>query len=172
MAPARIQSLLVVGFMLTVLAQPSLAIHPQEDQEFSEVHEGPDFPVGWVTGHIGEGSEQTHMQVVYPAMADGEGEDMAGNGPFPWIQFIGDEGEDFEQYQLLATSIAKRGHIVVVHAGVSDATDFDELLSAIQRGYQLMITLNESNTAVTGSFGQIDLDHWGLAGHGYALHIL
>ena len=167
MATARIRCFLAVGLMLTVLAQPSLAVHPEENQEFSDAHQGPDFPVGWITGHIGEGSAHTHMQVVYPAMADGEGEDMAGNGPFPWVQFIGDDGEDMEQYLLLATSIAERGHIVVVHAGVSDATDFDELLTAVQLGYQLMITLNESNTAVTGSYGQIDLDHWGLAGHGH-----
>ena len=165
MATARIRCLLAVGLMLTVLVQPSLAVHPQEDQEFSEVIQGPDLPVGWITGHVDEGS--AHMQVVYPAMADGEGEDMAGNGPFPWIQFIGDDGEDIEQYLLLATSIAERGHIVVVHAGVADATDFEDLLSAVQLGYQMMTILNESNTEVMGSYGQIDLDHWGLAGHGH-----
>ena len=165
MATARIRCLLAVGLMLTVLVQPSLAVHPQENQEFSEVIQGPDLPVGWITGHVDEGS--AHMQVVYPAMADGEGEDMAGNGPFPWIQFIGDDGEDIEQYLLLATSIAERGHIVVVHAGVADATDFEDLLSAVQLGYQMMTILNESNTEVMGSYGQIDLDHWGLAGHGH-----
>ena len=35
MATARIRCLLAVGLMLTVLAQPSLAVHPQENQEFS-----------------------------------------------------------------------------------------------------------------------------------------
>ena len=143
------------------------ADHPDEALPFIPKHEGVDFPVGWVTGVQGEGAAQTQMQVIYPAMADGEGENMAGNGPFTWVQFIGDDGEDIEQYMLLASSLAKRGHIVVVHAGVSEATDFDEILSSIQIGYELMVALNESTEALPGSFSQIDLDHWGLGGHGH-----
>lgn len=160
-------SLFLVGLLITVNLTAVSAVHPEESVPFTSKHDGVDFPVGYITGHIGEGSEHTHMRVIYPAMEDGEEANMAGNGPFTWVQFIGDDGEDMEQYMLLATSLAKRGHIVVVHAGVSDATDFDEILTQIQLGYELMVALNESNEALTGSFGQIDLDHWGVGGHGH-----
>lgn len=159
--------LLVVALLFVVPFHSVAADHPGEALPFVPKHEGVDFPVGWITGYQGEGAAQTQMQVIYPAMADGEGENMAGNGPFTWVQFIGDDGENMEQYMLLGSSLAKRGHIVVVHEGVSEATDFDSILSSIQIGYELMVTLNESTDALTGSFGQIDLDHWGLGGHGH-----
>ena len=167
MQAASLRCLAVVGLFLLVPLHSAFAEHPNETVPFPSKHEGVDFPVGYITGHQGEGEAQTHMQVIYPAMEDGFEADMAGNGPFTWVQFIGDDGEDIEQYTLLATSLAKRGHIVVVHAGVSDATDFDELLSQIESGYEFMVSLNASNEALMGSFGQIDLDHWGLGGHGH-----
>ena len=159
--------LLMAALLLVMPFHSVAADHPDEALPFVPKHEGVDFPVGWVTGHQSEGDAHTQMQVVYPAMADGEGENMAGNGPFTWVQFIGDDGEDMEQYMLLASSLAKRGHIVVVHAGVSEATDFDAILSSIQIGYELMVALNESNEGLSGSFGQVDLNHWGLGGHGH-----
>ena len=167
MQAASIRCLAVVTLFLLVPFNSVVAEHPNETVPFTSKHDGIDFPVGWITGHQGEGEAHTRMQVLYPAMEDGLEANMAGNGPFTWVQFIGDDGEDMEQYMLLATSLAKRGHIVIVHAGVSDATDLDELLSQIEVGYELMVSLNSSNEALMGSFGQIDLDHWGLGGHGH-----
>ena len=163
----QFRCLFVAILFLMVPLHGVTADHPDEALPFIPKHEGVDFPVGWVTGVQVEGAAQTQMQVIYPAMADGEDENMAGNGPFTWVQFIGDDGEDIEQYMLLASSLAKRGHIVVVHAGVSEATDFDDILSSIQVGYELMDALNESTEVIPGSFGQIDLNHWGLGGHGH-----
>jgi hypothetical protein len=39
--------------------------------------------------------------MVYPAMEDGEGAEMAGNGPFPWVAFFGDDGESNQGYMML-----------------------------------------------------------------------
>jgi hypothetical protein len=163
----QFRCLFVAILFLMVPLQGVTADHPDEALPFIPKHDGVDFPVGWVAVEQGEGPSQTQMQVIYPAMADGEGENMAGNGPFTWVQFIGDDGEGIDQYMLLASALAKRGHIVVVHAGVSEATDFDDILSSVQIGYELMVALNESTESLPGSFGQIDLDHWGLGGHGH-----
>ena len=143
--------LLVVALLFVVPFQSVAAAHPDEALPFIPKHDGVDFPVGWVTAYQDEGEVDAYMQVIYPAMADGEAKNMAGNGPFTWVQFIGDDGEDIEQYMLLGSSLAKRGHIVVVHEGVSEATDFDAILSSIQIGYELMVAFNESNEVISGS---------------------
>lgn len=167
MKSTQFRTLFIASLFLLVHLTTVVASHPDESLPFTSKHEGVDFPVGWITGHQGEGEQHTHVQVVYPAMEDGEEADMAGNGPFTWVQFIGDDGENMEQYMLMASSLAERGHIVVVHAGLSDATDFDAILSSIVIGYELMVVLNQSNDALMGSFGQIDLEHWGVGGHGH-----
>ena len=155
-------------FLLALMPLQSVAeVHPSESADFEEVHTGPDYPVGWFDGHYGEDGENIHYRLIYPGMEDGESANMAGNGPFTWIQFFGDDGEELEDYMQVSTLLAKRGHIVVVHLGVSDATDFDRTLTDIQTVYEYMVMLNESNDVIMGSFGQIDLNHWGLGGHGH-----
>ena len=155
-------------FLLALMPlQSVLAVHPPESLEFEEAHEGPDFPVGWFDGHYGDGEEHIHFRLIYPAMEDGESATMAGNGPFTWVQFFGDDGENIEDYMLFSTRIAERGHIVVVHLGLSDATDVELTLTTAETGYEYMVMLNESNDVIMGSFGQIDLNHWGLGGHGH-----
>ncbi len=155
-------------FLLALMPLQSVAeVHPSESADFEEVHTGPDYPVGWFDGHYGDDGEHIHYRLIYPGMEDGESANMAGNGPFTWIQFFGDDGEELEDYMQVSTLLAKRGHIVVVHLGVSDATDFDRTLTDIQTVYEYMVMLNESNDVIMGSFGQIDLNHWGLGGHGH-----
>ncbi len=86
-------------FLLALMPlQSVLAVHPPESLEFEEAHEGPDFPVGWFDGHYGDGEEHIHFRLIYPAMEDGESATMAGNGPFTWVQFFGDDGENIEDY--------------------------------------------------------------------------
>ena len=160
-------TLLVAFFLVLLPFQTVLAEHPDEDMSFTEPHTGVDFPVGWFDGHYGADEIHIHFRVIYPAMEDGESANMAGNGPFSWVQFFGDDGENIEDYMQLSTLLAQRGHIVVVHLGVSDATDFAETLTNIQTGYEYMTMLNESTDVIMGSFGQIDLNHWGLGGHGH-----
>lgn len=160
------------AFILTMLLvlmplQSIAAVHPPEPVDFEAVHAGPDYPVGWFDGHYGEDDDHIHFRLIYPAMEDGESANMAGNGPFTWIQFIGDDGEELGDYMQVSTLLAKRGHIVVVHLGVSDATDFSQTLIDIQTVYEYMAMLNESNDVIMGSFGQVDLNHWGLGGHGH-----
>lgn len=160
-------ALFLVALLFVCPLQSVVAQHPAEDIAFTDAHTGPDFPVGWLNGHFGDGDEHLHVRILYPAMEDGESADMAGNGPFPWVQFFGDDGEGLEEYMLLGSALAERGYIVVVHEGRSDGTSFEELLGVLQTGYEFMESLNQSSDVIIGSFGQIDVVHWGLAGHGH-----
>jgi len=141
------------------------AQHQPENQDFRPVNTGTDFPVGWDDSSI---SSETSVRVIYPAMSDGESEDMAGNGPFPWIVFFGDDDEEISDYMLLGSEIAKHGTIVLVTEGVSQGgsdniqshlNDLDEIMTFMQQN-------NNSVANIPSSFGQIDLNHWGVGGHG------
>ena len=82
MQAASIRCLAVVTLFLLVPFNSVVAEHPNETVPFTSKHDGIDFPVGWITGHQGEGEAHTRMQVLYPAMEDGLEANMAGNGPF------------------------------------------------------------------------------------------
>ncbi len=171
----EISTTLLIAFLLLLIPfQPVLAEHPDEDISFTEPHTGVDFPVGWLdTVQCLEGTVQDDgqdciaLRVIYPAMEDGEGANMAGNGPFTFVQMFGDDGEEETDYMNFDSGLSERGYIVVMHVGVDTATDADQMLTNLEIGYALMLEMNGSNDQVTGSFGQIDLEHWGLGGHGH-----
>ena len=96
----------------------------------------------------------------------GEGKDMAGNGPFPWLIFVGDSGEGLDDYDLWSDELVKRGFIVVITQAFSDETDVEETLDRFVDIQDAMAQQNQSNVHVLGSVGNIDVDHWGVSGHG------
>ncbi len=142
------------------------AQHPKEDQNFTQPHTGTDFPVGWQDLQLGEFENQIELRLVYPAMASGEGKDMAGNGPFPYVQFFVDSGESSDSYMDFSSRLAKRGFIVAVHSDSFTSTDFDEVIEQTVLMHSQLGELNNSAGLIGGSFGQFDLQHWGLSGHG------
>jgi hypothetical protein len=155
-----------VGIVLAMLmfAAPCSALLT-ENPNFEERHDGVDFPVGWTEFRLG-GVFSPEVRMVYPAMNDGEDKDMAGNGPFPWTVFIGDSGENLEAYTLFVEELAKRGFIVVVTQPMQDETDVEETLSLLTDITEVMESQNQTNLRVMGSAGNIDVDHWGVGGHG------
>ena len=104
----------------------------------------------------------TSVRMIYPAMVEGEDKEMAGNGPFPWLLFIGDSGEDTDGYMMLTEKIVQRGYIVVVSQPLSDETDIE---AALERFVDVSTIMeqNQSNIHVLGSAGNIDVHHWGVA---------
>ena len=94
--PAR-----VVGLLLVSLLVPLSSALLDENQSFQSSHSGVDYPVGYTEFNLG-GPFSPEVRMVYPAMANGEDKDMAGNGPFPWLMFIGDTGESIDGYMLLS----------------------------------------------------------------------
>ena len=118
----------LVGVIILSLWAPSGLALLEEGTSFEPSHEGVDFPVGWTEYNLG-GPFSPQVRMVYPAMFDGEDKDMAGNGPFSWIIFVGDSGEGLDDYDLWTTSLVKRGFIVVVTQALSDETDVEAPLS-------------------------------------------
>ena len=152
-------------FILTSIPSQVGAQQPSEDQNFQSVHTGVDFPVAWDDTSI---SSEISVRMVYPAMSSGESKEMAGNGPFPWVVLFGDIDEEISDYMLLAESLVKRGNIVVVTNGIeqSDTAKIQSHLDLLEEITLFMQENNNSNNNTQGSFGQIDLNHWGVGGHG------
>jgi len=160
----------LIGFLLPSFGILVSAQHPSEDQNFTTPHSGIDFPVGWedITYNSSSGQPlQNQIRLLYPAMTAGESAEMAGNGPFPHIQFFMDSGESSDGYMDFTSRLVKRGFIVAVHGQVYDSTDFEEiLLQTIDVHERLQELNNSSSNPILGSFGQFDLSHWGVGGHG------
>ena len=162
----RLGSLMVVFLVgsLFVVSLPASAVLP-EGTSFGDPHTGPDFPVGWEEFRL-DGPFSQEVRMIYPAMEAGEGAEMAGNGPFPWVLFIGDSGEGIGDYMLLTDRLVNRGFIVMVTTAFQDETNLEQVAGRITDAVDVMIQQNQTNPHVLGSAGNIDLDHWGLAGHG------
>ena len=156
----------LLGFLTPSLSLAVSAQHPPEDQNFTTPHVGTDFPVGWEDLNLGLFGNQIELRLVYPAMSSGEGQDMAGNGPFPYVQFFVDTGESSESYMDFTSRLAERGFIVAVHSESFTSTDFSEVLEQTVKVHNEMGKLNNSSGVLGGSYGQFDLQHWGLSGHG------
>ena len=147
------------------MSAPSAIGLLEEDAFFEESHSGVDFPVGWTEFNLG-GPFSPQVRMVYPAMFDGEDKDMAGNGPFSWLVFIGDSGESVDSYTLFTEELAKRGFIVVVSQPLSDETEVESTLDRLTDIHGAMVQQNQSNVHVMGTVGNIDVNHWGVSGHG------
>ena len=160
----RLRTMLTCVVILS-LASPSVLALLEEGTSFEDRHVGADFPVGWTEFRL-DGPFSPQVRMVYPAMFDGEDKDMAGNGPFSWLVFIGDSGESIDSYTLLTDELVKRGFIVVVTQPMSDETDIEETLDLLTTLVEIMNQQNQTNLHVMGSAGNIDLDHWGISGHG------
>ena len=159
--------LVLIGLLLPSLNGLVSAQHPSEDSTFTSPHTGSDFPVGWGDFEFGVFQNRIELRLVYPAMTAGEGSDMAGNGPFPYIQFFVDSGESSESYMDFTSRLAERGFIVAIHSESYTSTDFDEILEQTTMVHTELTKLNNSSSSeLTGSYGQFDLHHWGMAGHG------
>ena len=163
--------LVLVGLLLPSFTGLVSASHPPEDQSFTTPHSGVDFPVGWEDFSYFTGSGSTAIEreyrLLYPAMTSGEGAEMAGNGPFPHVQFLIDSGESLGSYMDFASRLVERGFMVAVHDDVLDSTDFTSILqhtAGVQRSMEQLN--NTSSSTISGTFGQFDLNHWGVSGHG------
>ena len=158
--------LVLIGLLLPCIGVFVSAEHPQEDTNFAPIHTATDFPVGWDDLNYGT-LPPNQLRLLYPAMTSGEGAEMAGNGPFPNVQFFVDSGETLDSYMDFTSRLVERGYVVAVHRQAYDSTDFAEILEQIVDVHDLLQELNNSSSSpITGSFGQFDLSHWGIGGHG------
>ena len=158
--------LVLAGFLLPSIGVFVSAQHLSEDTNFTPIHTGTDFPVGWEDLEYSS-FPPNQLRLLYPAMTSGESAEMAGNGPFPHIQFLVDSGESSDSYMDFSSRLVERGYVVAVHRQSYDSTDFEEILEQIVDVHEVLQEINNSSSSpVVGSFGQFDLTHWGLGGHG------
>ncbi|MCS5532797.1 MAG: hypothetical protein NZ736_00895 [Candidatus Poseidoniaceae archaeon] len=157
-----ILSMLLISALFPVVSASLL----QEDDNFEPIHQGIDFPIGWSDINIGFGPNSQGFEMIYPAMTGGSDDEMAGNGPFPWVLFFGSDGEAQDGYMELTSEIVKRGYIVLVSQEMSDSNDLTEGLEIAQTALELMNNTNNSHAVILGGFGNVDVNHWALSGHG------
>lgn len=163
----RERAIALVCLLLLSSLSTSAAV-PEEDTNFQPTHTGVDFPVGYVDFQQGGSFEPEH-RLVYPALNSGEDQEMAGNGPFPWVLLLIDENESPDNYMLISTRIAQRGTMVYIHTELnSDTTPtWQSLIDSIMDVQSWMEGANQTNDIVLGMYGSVDERHWGLIGHGY-----
>lgn len=165
MVELRVKALILAGVLLLSIAGISpTAAHPDESQNFKPQHTGVDFPVAFTDVN----AEGNSARVVYPAMDNGENQPMAGNGPFPFMIFFVDDGENNDDYGIITNEIAQRGTIVVI-TNEYDAEATDDIVTSFSLLESLLTLMNESNSSnsiIPSSYGNIDMDHWGVSGHG------
>jgi len=164
----RERALALICLLLLSMVSNSAAV-PDEDQNFQATHTGVDFPVGYVDFAQQGGSFEEEHRLVYPALSSGEGQEMAGNGPFPWVLLLIDENESPDNYMLISTRIAQRGTMVYIHTEINGETNpsWQSLMESILDVQSWMNQANQTNDVVLGMFGSVDEQHWGLIGHGY-----
>ena len=161
----RSKSLILVAILVaSLLSVPPSSAHPEESKEFKNQHTGIDFPVGFAD----LSADGKSVRVVYPAMYEGEDEPMAGNGPFPFTVFFGDEGETTDDYGIITAEIVKRGTIVVVTNGFDSesTTSVENSLSLLESVVSLMNETNNTNSLIASGYSNVDMNHWGVSGHG------
>ena len=164
----RERALLLVCLMFFSTLSTSTAV-PEEDMNFQPTHSGVDYPVGYVDFDQQEGTFEADHRLVYPALQSGEEQEMAGNGPFPWVLLLIDENESPDNYMLISTRIAQRGTMVYIHTELNSETNptWQSLIESILDVQSWMNAANQTNDVVLGMFGSVDEKHWGLIGHGY-----
>ena len=164
----RERTLALVCLLLLSTVSNASAV-PEEDQNFQPSHSGIDFPVGYVDFAQQGGAFEEEHRLVYPALTSGEGQEMAGNGPFPWVLLLIDENESPDNYMLISTRIAQRGTMVYIHTEINGETNpsWQSLIESILDVQSWMNQANQTNDVVLGMYGSVDEQHWGLIGHGY-----
>ena len=143
----------------------SVAAVPNEDTNFLPVHQGTDFPVGWI-----DVNSDIEYRLYYPGLESGENVNAAGNGPFPWLIFIAGQETGIQNYQEISASIVSRGYIVMVIELNDDPEDEIAVGKDVQDALQEISIQNNVDPEQIGLYSQIDENHWVVSGHGLGSH--
>ena len=157
---------LLCCFVVLSLMPVFVSAVPEEDTNFRPVHDSTDFPVGYFDVNVA-----IEYRLYYPAMQNGEDVDAAGNGPFPWVLFIGGEGIGIDEYQDVSTEIVKRGYLVLVMESGDDVTDENSTGEDVERAIEEIRIHNTLDPEEVGLYSQIDENHWVISGHGVGSHV-
>ena len=129
------------------------------------------FSSGWMDStYANSNSDEIDIRYYYPSTNGGEKVPLDCSwAPYPWIAFHADDGESFDGYSWIGEGLSQAGYFVAIigeeRAGnqiYRAISDHSELIGAI--GY-INLT-GDTKKGPAGSQGCIDMDHWGIAGHG------
>lgn len=155
-------ALLMVLSSVTMLATAAR----EESPNFSGPVAADRFEVGWADGTYRDyDNDEIDIRIYYPASSAGEevAVDCAW-APYPWLVFHGDNGEDFDGYEWVGQGLAKAGYIAIV---VGEERSANQPWPAIMDHYEMISMMGNMNySGANGIQGCIDMDHWGVAGHG------
>lgn len=122
----------------------------------------PQYNTTGFVGFVEEFEGPIDYRITYPAVSDGEGANMAQNGPFAIVVFVGDEDESVDQYAWLQEGLSRHGFICLV---------LEEEAFEWEVATELLTKLNNSTiNSIPNSTGQFALNHISLAGHGVGAH--
>ena len=148
-----------------------LAALSSASESFSESHEIDTLPAGWQNIVFSETENQSHWgQIYYPANESGLGQPIANtSGPYPLLIWIGDEGEDSDQYDWIGKVLASAGYITVVLPPDWNSDDTGPQCESIL-GLWSRLQYNHQNGSLQGDPANMrdafDLNNWGIGGHG------
>jgi len=141
-----------------------------ESSDFMDVYDEESFPVGsaelwW------QGSEEVHSSMIYyPANESGSSTPVDNaSGPFPYVVWLVDEGEESSNYDWIGNAVASSGYIFFVLPQNWNSDETDVLITDL-----LYLNLRISDANANGSDfpdpenmqDAFDVEHWGLGGHG------
>ena len=171
MAQARGKAHLITFLMLFSSVAMLSSAAREESPNFTGSVAPNRFEVGWQDSTYQDyDSNQIDVRLYYPASSAGEDVPVdCAWAPYPWLVFHGDDGEDRDAYEWIGRGLARGGYIVVV---IGEERSADRAWPAVMDHSELIAKMGYMNYSggdlddPPGIQGCIDMDHWGVAGHG------
>ena len=157
----------IAWLLLSAFFAPVFA---EESSNFSQVYDSQTFNTGKLNLNINKSvgiNEKWQGIMTYPAEnQSGQEVDFNISGaPFPVLVYWVDDDEDLDNYEWI-TDLANSGYVVIV-APTWDNMEEEELLADMAILISQLAEYNTNgSTSVNNLIGALDLEHWGVAGHG------
>jgi len=157
----------IAWLLLSAFFAPVFA---EENSNFSQVYDSQTFNTGKLNLNINKSigiNEKWQGMMTYPAEnQSGQAVDFNISGaPFPVLVYWVDDDEDLDNYEWI-TELANSGYVVIV-APTWDNMEEEELLADMAILISQLAEYNTNgSTSANNLIGALDLEHWGVAGHG------
>jgi len=157
----------IAWLLLSAFFAPVFA---EENSNFSQVYDSQTFNTGKLNLNINKSigiNEKWQGVMTYPAEnQSGQAVDFNISGaPFPVLVYWVDDDEDLDNYEWI-TELANSGYVVIV-APTWDNMEEEELLADMAILISQLAEYNTNgSTSANNLIGALDLEHWGVAGHG------
>lgn len=175
MASQRATWILFGLFLLSsstpLIAHNSIAENIDESPNFISPVDNDRFSAGWKDSQYTDSSNRDiDIRLYYPAQDSGEDTTMdCAWAPYPVIVFHGDDGENLDDYSWIGSRLSSAGYFAVIIGEERAATRAFQAVNdhlALTEAIGYINLTGDDSRGPRGSQGCIDLDHWGVSGHG------